>query len=137
MQTIDELNGVYSYKDAVKVVENILHETKQERDSYGPVEGTGLYNNWDAYYRIQERVGVIEDILTALARFKVLFVIARNPDFAAPYGEATRCYLYRKGIQENDLGFASAVGVVLLVLVLAINLTQLTATGTFKKESTR
>lgn len=44
-------------------------------------------------------------------------------------------YLYRKGIQENDLGFASAVGVVLLVLVLAINLTQLTATGTFKKEA--
>ncbi|GAB3820487.1 sugar ABC transporter permease [Tessaracoccus terricola] len=44
-------------------------------------------------------------------------------------------YLYRKGIQENDLGFASAVGVVLLVLVLAINLTQLTASGTFKKEA--
>ncbi|MBB1483014.1 sugar ABC transporter permease [Tessaracoccus sp. MC1865] len=44
-------------------------------------------------------------------------------------------YLYRKGIQENDLGFASAVGVVLLALVLIINLTQLTATGTFKKEA--
>ncbi|MBB1510594.1 MULTISPECIES: carbohydrate ABC transporter permease [unclassified Tessaracoccus] len=44
-------------------------------------------------------------------------------------------YLYRKGIQENDLGFASAVGVVLLALVLVINLTQLTATGTFKKEA--
>lgn len=46
-------------------------------------------------------------------------------------------YLYRKGIQENDLGFASAVGVVLLLLVLVINLTQLTATGTFRKESSR
>lgn len=46
-------------------------------------------------------------------------------------------YLYRKGIQDNDLGFASAVGVVLLVLVLAINLTQLIATGTLKKESAR
>lgn len=46
-------------------------------------------------------------------------------------------YLYRKGIQENDLGFASAVGVVLLLLVLTINLTQLAATGTFKKESVR
>ncbi|MDR0959926.1 MAG: sugar ABC transporter permease [Propionibacteriaceae bacterium] len=46
-------------------------------------------------------------------------------------------YLYRKGIQENDLGFASAVGVVLLVIVLAINITQLVATGTFKKERTR
>jgi arabinosaccharide transport system permease protein len=46
-------------------------------------------------------------------------------------------YLYRKGIQENDLGFASAVGVVLLVIVLAINITQLVATGTFKKEHSR
>lgn len=46
-------------------------------------------------------------------------------------------YLYRKGIQENDLGFASAVGVILLLLVLAINLTQLTATGTFRKDSSR
>lgn len=66
MTTIDELNAVFSFKDAVKAVQNILHETKQERDSYGPVEGTGLFNDWDAYYRVQERVEVIEDILTAL-----------------------------------------------------------------------
>ena len=32
------------------------------------------------------------------------------------------------------MGYASAVGVVLLVIVLAINITQLVATGTFKKE---
>jgi len=44
-------------------------------------------------------------------------------------------YLYRMGIEKNDLGYASAVGVVLLVVVLVINLVQLTATGTFKKES--
>lgn len=43
-------------------------------------------------------------------------------------------YLYRQGIEKNDMGYASAVGVVLLVIVLAINLVQLTLTGTFKKE---
>ncbi len=43
-------------------------------------------------------------------------------------------YLYRQGIERNDLGYASAVGVVLLLLVLAINIPQLIATGTFKKE---
>lgn len=43
-------------------------------------------------------------------------------------------YLYRKGISENDIGFASAVGVVLIVLVMVINLTQLTLSGTLKKE---
>ncbi|MCK9793444.1 sugar ABC transporter permease [Isoptericola sp. 4D.3] len=44
-------------------------------------------------------------------------------------------YLYRKGIEENDLGFASAVGVVLLVIIMAINLTYLFFSGTFKKEA--
>ncbi|HSO69196.1 MAG TPA: sugar ABC transporter permease [Arachnia sp.] len=43
-------------------------------------------------------------------------------------------YLYRQGIEKNDLGYASAVGVVLLIIVLAINIPQLIATGTFKKE---
>ncbi len=42
-------------------------------------------------------------------------------------------YLYRQGIEKNNMGYASAVGVVLLVIVLAINLIQLTLTGTFKK----
>lgn len=46
-------------------------------------------------------------------------------------------YLYRKGIEQNDLGFASAVGIVLLVLVMTINITQLTLSGTFRKESVR
>lgn len=66
MLNTDELNNIFSFKDAVKTVENILHETQKERDSYGPIEGTGLFNDWDAYYRVQERVEVIEDILTAL-----------------------------------------------------------------------
>ena len=46
-------------------------------------------------------------------------------------------YLYRRGIEQNDLGFASAVGVVLLVVIMTINLTFLTLSGTFKKESAR
>jgi arabinosaccharide transport system permease protein len=44
-------------------------------------------------------------------------------------------YLYRKGIEENDLGFASAVGVVLLAVIMAINISYLVASGTFKKEA--
>ena len=43
-------------------------------------------------------------------------------------------YLYRKGIEDNALGFASAVGVVLLAVIMIINITQLTATGMFRKE---
>ena len=43
-------------------------------------------------------------------------------------------YLYKRGIEKNDLGYACAVGMVLMIIALAINVIQLIATGTFKKE---
>jgi arabinosaccharide transport system permease protein len=43
-------------------------------------------------------------------------------------------YLYKRGIEKNQMGYASAVGLVLLVLALLINVVQLVANGTFKKE---
>lgn len=43
-------------------------------------------------------------------------------------------YLYKRGIEKNDMGYACAVGVVLLVVALTINIIQLIANGTFKKE---
>lgn len=43
-------------------------------------------------------------------------------------------YLYRRGIEKNQMGYASAVGLVLLVIALIINMVQLVLTGTFKKE---
>ncbi len=44
-------------------------------------------------------------------------------------------YLYKRGIEKNDLGYACAVGMVLMVIALVINFIQLVATGTFKKEA--
>ncbi len=43
-------------------------------------------------------------------------------------------YLYRRGIEKNDLGYACAVGVVLLIVALIINFAQLIMNGTFRKE---
>jgi arabinosaccharide transport system permease protein len=43
-------------------------------------------------------------------------------------------YLYRRAFQENDMGFGSAIGLVLLVIVLTVNIIQLKLTGAFKKE---
>ncbi|MCR5740592.1 MAG: sugar ABC transporter permease [Lachnospiraceae bacterium] len=43
-------------------------------------------------------------------------------------------YLYKRGIEKNDMGYASAVGVVLLVVALIINFAQLIMNGSFKKE---
>lgn len=43
-------------------------------------------------------------------------------------------YLYKRGIEKNQMGYASAVGLVLLVIALVINAVQLIGNGTFKKE---
>ena len=43
-------------------------------------------------------------------------------------------YLYRRGIEKNQMGYASAIGLVLLMIALLINMIQLVVTGTFKKE---
>jgi arabinosaccharide transport system permease protein len=43
-------------------------------------------------------------------------------------------YLYRRGIERSQLGYASSVGIVLLVIALAINTTQLALTGTLRQK---
>ena len=43
-------------------------------------------------------------------------------------------YLYRVGIRKMNYGLGSAIGIVLLILTLAVNLFQLTLTGFFRKE---
>lgn len=43
-------------------------------------------------------------------------------------------YIYQQAFQRNDLGFGSAIGMVLLIIVLAINLVQLKFFGLFRKE---
>lgn len=43
-------------------------------------------------------------------------------------------YLYRQGIEKNTLGYASSVGIVLLIIAMTINLIQLKFNGTFVRE---
>ncbi|MGC6176295.1 carbohydrate ABC transporter permease [Lacrimispora sp. 38-1] len=43
-------------------------------------------------------------------------------------------YLYKRGIEKNQMGYASAVGLTLLGMALIINVVQLILNGTFKKE---
>lgn len=42
-------------------------------------------------------------------------------------------YLYRQGVEKRALGYACAVGIVLLLVVMVVNLVQLKATGTLKE----
>ncbi|WP_404456487.1 sugar ABC transporter permease [Virgibacillus necropolis] len=43
-------------------------------------------------------------------------------------------YLYQQGIQQNDMGFGAAIGVVLMLIILVISFVQLILTGAFKRE---
>lgn len=43
-------------------------------------------------------------------------------------------YLYKRGIEKNQMGYASAVGLILLLIALVINVVQLILNGSFKKE---
>lgn len=76
-------------------------------------------------------------IYGGLAMFTESFMLYAGNQSPNNQGLTIVGYLYRQGIQQNDMGFASAVGVVLLLLVLTINITQLTLTGTFRKADAR
>ncbi|MDT0164410.1 sugar ABC transporter permease [Actinotalea sp. AC32] len=76
-------------------------------------------------------------IYGGLAMFLESFMLYAGNNSPNNQGLTVVGYLYRRGIEENDLGFASAVGVVLLVVIMTINLTYLTLTGTFRKEQVR
>ena len=43
-------------------------------------------------------------------------------------------YLYRMGLTQNNVGLGSAIGVVLLIIVLILNVIQLILNGTFSKK---
>lgn len=43
-------------------------------------------------------------------------------------------YLYRRGIERNQLGYASAIGLVLFLISMIINSIQLIASGTIRRE---
>ncbi|GAA1735580.1 sugar ABC transporter permease [Microbacterium paludicola] len=76
-------------------------------------------------------------IYGGLAMFTESFMLYGGNQSPNNQGLTIIGYLYRQGIQQNDMGFASAVGVVLLLVVLIINITQLTMVGTFRKETAR
>ncbi|MER7797742.1 sugar ABC transporter permease [Microbacterium sp. NPDC096154] len=76
-------------------------------------------------------------IYGGLAMFTESFMLYAGNQSPNNQGLTIVGYLYRQGIQQNDMGFASAVGVVLLAVVLVINVTQLTLAGAFRKEAAR
>ena len=55
--------------------------------------------------------------------------------YAGGIGRTIVGYMYQVGFYKSNLGMASAVGIVLLIIVLTVNLIQLIAMGFFRKEN--
>ena len=70
-------------------------------------------------------------VFAGLSMFLESFMIWGGNNSPKNIGLTIVGYLYRRGIEKNDMGYACAVGVVLMVIALVINFVQLIATGTF------
>lgn len=73
-------------------------------------------------------------IYAGLAMFLESFMLWAGNNSPNNIGLTIVGYLYKRGIEKNDLGYACAVGVVLLIVALVINMIQLVLNGTFKNE---
>ena len=72
-------------------------------------------------------------IYAGLAMFTESYMLWAGKNSPQNIGLTIVGYLYQQGIQKNNMGYASAVGIVLLIITMVINVFQLTATGMFKK----
>ena len=73
-------------------------------------------------------------VYAGLAMFLESFMLWNGNSSPQNIGLTIVGYLYKRGIEKNDLGYGCAVGMVLMIIALTINVIQLVATGTFKKE---
>ena len=73
-------------------------------------------------------------IYAGLAMFLESYMLWAGNNSPKNIGLTIVGYLYKRGIEKNDMGYACAVGMVLLVIALAINIVQLVCNGTFKRE---
>lgn len=73
-------------------------------------------------------------VYAGLAMFTESFMLWGGNNSPNNIGLTIVGYLYRQGIEKNSMGYASAVGIVLFIFAMGINLIQLKLNGTFKKE---
>lgn len=73
-------------------------------------------------------------IYAGLAMFLESYMLWKGNNSPQNIGLTIVGYLYRQGIEKRAIGYACAVGLVLLIVIMAVNLIQLKATGTFEKE---
>lgn len=73
-------------------------------------------------------------IYAGLSMFLESYMLWKGNNSPQNIGLTIVGYLYRQGIEKRAMGYACAVGLILLLIVMVVNLVQLKVTGTFDKE---
>lgn len=73
-------------------------------------------------------------IFGGMAMFTESYLLFNGNNSPNNVGLTVVGYLYRMGLTQNNIGLGSAIGVVLLLIVLVINVIQLIINGTFSKK---
>ena len=73
-------------------------------------------------------------IYAGLSMFLESFMLWKGNNSPNNIGLTIVGYLYRQGIEKRAMGYACAVGLVLLLLVMIINFAQLKLNGSFDRE---
>ena len=120
--------NILYYVAGLKAIDTSLYES-------GDIDGA---NGWQKFRYLTlpllkpTTVYVVTiSVFAGLSMFLESFMIWGGNNSPKNIGLTIVGYLYRRGIEKNDMGYACAVGVVLMVIALVINFVQLIATGTF------
>ena len=120
--------NVLYYVSGLKSIDNSLYES-------GDIDGA---TGWQKFRYITlpllkpTTVYVITiSVFAGLSMFLESYMIWAGNNSPKNIGLTIVGYLYKRGIERNEMGYACAVGVVLMVIALIINFVQLVATGTF------
>ena len=72
-------------------------------------------------------------IFGGMAMFTESYLLFNGNQSPNNVGTTLVGYLYRMGMEQNNFGLGSAIGVILLLIVMVLNVFQLSLNGTFRK----
>ena len=115
-------------------LKNIPEELYESAD----IDGANLWHKF-RYVTIPQLKPTTIYVLTisiygGLAMFTESYMVWNGNNSPNNIGLTIVGYLYRQGIEKNAMGYASAVGIILFIFAIGINLIQLKLNGTFDKE---
>nr|WP_275983717.1 sugar ABC transporter permease [Paenibacillus hamazuiensis] len=115
-----------------------LQSIPQELYEAAEIDGAGVWHKfWKVTLPLLKPVSIYVitiSIYGGYSMFTESFILWNGNRSPNDIGLTVVGLLYREGIEKNNLGFGSAVGITLLVITMIINVIQLKSFGLFKKE---